>query len=197
MTTESIPIATPLREFSGPPQGTWTYDDYLAIPDDGRRYEILAGVLTVAPSPNASHQLAVIKLTTALDTFLTGNDLGTLFIAPFDVRLGHDTVVQPDLLVVLAEHAGQIGEKAILGAPDLVIEVASPGTATYDRDDKRHSYERAGVPEYWIVDPAAKTVELFVLEDGNYVLVGAYQGESHVPSAILQGFGGPVRSFFG
>jgi Uma2 family endonuclease len=98
---------------------------------------------------------------------------------------------------VLTEHAGRIGEQAILGAPDLVIEVASPGTATYDRDDKRHAYERAGVPEYWIVDPAAKTVELFVLEGTSYVLVGAYQDESRVPSTILPGFDKPVRSFFG
>lgn len=197
MTTESIPIATPLHEVAGPPQGTWSYEDYLAIPDDGRRYEILAGVLTAAPSPNADHQDTVISLTIALGTFLRRTGIGGLKIAPFDVRLAPGTVVQPDLLVVLAEHTARIGEQAVSGAPDLVIEVASPGTATYDRDDKRHAYERAGVPEYWIVDPAAKTVELFVLQGNSYVLVGAYQGESHVPSTILQGFDTAVRGFFG
>lgn len=182
---------------AGPPQGSWTYEDYCAIPDDGRRYEIITGVLTVAPSPNADHQEVVVELTTVINLFLKATRRGKLYIAPFDVRLESGTVLQPDLLVLLSSHLHRVSGNRVEGAPDLVIEVASPGTATYDRRRKLEAYERAGVPEYWIVDPGTKTVELFVLDDGAYRQVGAYEGGSGVPSTILDGLDIPVRSFFG
>jgi Uma2 family endonuclease len=187
----------PPADIAGPPQGAWTYEDYCALPDDGRRYEILAGVLYVAPSPNADHQTALIEMTTALNLFLRATRLGKLMVVPFDVRLQIGTVVQPDLLVVLAGNLERFARSGINGAPDLVIEIASPGTATYDRHAKLKAYERAAVPEYRIVDPGSRTVELFVLEGGVYRQVGAYQEDSTVPSTILAGLDVPVRSFFG
>lgn len=195
--SESIPMVTSPGDIVGPPPGAWTYDEYLALPDDGRRYEILAGVLNVAPSPNADHQLAVINLVLTVAAYVKTHQLGMTFAAPFDVRLGHDMVLQPDLFVVLTGHVSRVGTNFLDGAPDLIVEVASPGTATYDRHKKLEAYERAGVPEYWIVDPAAKTVELFILEDGTYRLAGVFQGESVVPSTILPEFRSPVASFFG
>lgn len=196
-TTDSISIVLPANDVAGPPQGAWTYEDYLAIPDDGRRYEILAGVLNTAPSPNEDHQTTLIELTTALNLFLRATGLGKLMVAPFDVRLELGTVVQPDLLVVLTRNLDRIAKNGVNGAPDLVIEIASPGTATYDRDDKRHAYERAGVAEYWIVDPATKSVELFLLRGAVYQLTGVYRAESYLPTTILPGFDTPVVSFFG
>lgn len=196
-TTESIPIVMSPLDIEGPPPGAWTYQDYLALPDDGRRYEILAGVLNVAPSPNANHQEAVVEITTLVNLFLKATGRGKLYVSPFDVRLESGTVLQPDVLVVLSEHLDRIATNRVEGPPDLVIEVASPGTATYDRNAKLRAYERAGVPEYWIVDPGTKTIELFTLAGETYHQVGAYQEDSVVPSTVLAGIDIPVRSFFG
>lgn len=196
LTAESQPMVRAANGIAGPVQGAWTYEDYLAIPDDGRRYEILAGVLNVAPSPNIGHQRAQSRMNRVLSDFVELHGLGEVISAPFDVRLDNRTIVQPDLLFVSSESANKVRNNFFEGAPNLVIEVASPGTATYDRDGKRHAYERAGVPEYWIVDPAAKSVELFVLEGGAYQLIGVYQSEAVIPSTILPEFDAPVVSFF-
>lgn len=197
LTSESLPVARAASEVAGPPQGAWTYDDYAAIPDDGRRYEILAGVLHVAPSQNANHQRSIIRLVEGLNGFIKSHGLGELFVAPFDVRLGLRTVVQPDLLFVSTKSANKVADNFVEGAPDLAVEIASPGTATYDRNAKLRAYESGGVAEYWIVDPAARTVELFVLEAGTYRQIGAYQGETLLPSVVLPGFDVPVERFFG
>lgn len=145
----------------------FNYDDYLQLPED-KRYEILEGELYVVPAPNIRHQRASKRILTALIRQIEEKDLGEVFSAPSDVVLSEENVVQPDLLLVRKERAGIIGESHIRGAPDLVVEITSPGTRQRDLAIKRKIYARFGVPEYWIVDPDANTIEVLVLIEAGY-----------------------------
>jgi Uma2 family endonuclease len=142
-----------------------TFADWLEQPDDGRLYEIIDGELLVSPTPNILHQRISRDLGFRIFEYLRASGRGELLAAPVGVRLGAD-VLEPDLLVVLREHAVRIGVQVIEGAPDLVVEVLSPGTAKRDLVAKRAVYQAAGVPEYWIVDPVQCAIEVLVLEDG-------------------------------
>src|SRR5207245_10839761 len=103
----------------------------VAIPDDEHRYEIVDGVLYMAPSPNRGHQNAALEIASYLRTHIKLTGLGQVYIAPFDVELNPRTVVQPDVFVVLNPNLDKITESRIIGAPDLVVEVSSPGTVGY------------------------------------------------------------------
>src|SRR6266699_358369 len=131
-TTEKLPVVTRADWVPGPRQGQWTYDDYTALPDDGKRYEIVNGVLYMAPSPSGAHQDAALEIASYLRTYIKLTGLGLVRIAPFDVVLSPKDVVQPDVLVVLNANLGKVKDLLMIGAPDLVVEVASPGTATRD-----------------------------------------------------------------
>ena len=117
-------------------------------------------------------------------------------MAPVDVRLDAKTIVQPDVLVILTRHSKRITEKRIVGAPDLVIEVASPATQEHDRYKKRAAYALAGIPEYWIVDPIQRCIEVLLLEAGTYHSSGIFRGQQAVPSQIVAGLSVPVEQFF-
>jgi|SRR3954451_11406653 Uma2 family endonuclease len=145
-----------------------TYDDYVLIPDDGRRHEILDGEHYVSPAPTVSHQRLVGRLFRWLDGFVIPRGLGEVFFAPLDVILSWNDVVQPDLFYVSRERAAISTEKNIQGAPDLVIEVLSQGTRNLDEEIKLWSYKRYGVGEYWIVDGFRKTVTVFRRVDGTF-----------------------------
>jgi Uma2 family endonuclease len=178
------------------PQGEWTYEAYAAIPDDGNRYEIIDGVLYLMASPNFSHQSIVATVLTYLILYVQFKGLGRVIPAPFDVKLDLKTTVQPDVLVILNENSNIITEAKAEGAPDLVVEVASPSTAGYDRKRKRQSYAKAGVKEYWIVRPKKRSIELFVLEQGELVSKGIYKGKVAVPTQIIAEFPVEVEQFF-
>lgn len=132
-----LPVVQPAAGVPGPPQGSWSYAEYARLPDDGRRYEIIDGVLYVAPSPNTSHQDAARWFVYYLTQHVHLAGRGRIFSAPFDGELTARDVVQPDVIVVLAEHAGSITPSRIIGAPDPVIGTAFPGTAGYDRRQKQ------------------------------------------------------------
>jgi Uma2 family endonuclease len=117
--------------------------------------------------------------------------LGKVYPAPFDVELAFNTVVQPDILVVLNENLSKIIPSHVVGAPDLTVEVLSPGTARYDRVKKYNAYAHAGVREYWIVDPLKETVEVLYLEGETYHAAGVFSGEQKLPSLVVPDF--PVR----
>jgi Uncharacterized protein conserved in cyanobacteria, COG4636 len=142
-----LPVVTAAAPLVGPPQGRWTYADYAALPDDGNRYEIIAGVLYMTPAPGTGHQSVSARLVTFLVTHVEFAGLGRVFAAPVDVELAPDTVVQPDIVVVLSANLDRITPSRIIGAPDLVVEILSPGTAGYDRREKQDAYARAGVGE--------------------------------------------------
>lgn len=193
---DSLPMIVTADNMPGPAQGNWTHKDYLTLPDNGHQYEIVDGVLYMSPSPSRWHQDAVLQLALYLKQFVSSHQSGKVFIAPFDVELDFKTVVQPDILVVLNANSHIITDNGIIGAPDLVVEVASPGTASYDRNQKLNLYERAGIQEYWIVDVMAHTVEVLILSNGKYRARGVFQKKSQLPSQILAGFSMQVEQIF-
>jgi Uma2 family endonuclease len=143
------------------------YDDYCAIPTDGKRYELVDGEVHVNPAPSPSHQRIVLRLAQALEEQL--GPPTEVFIAPVDVILSLHDVVQPDLVVV--ENPIQVSERGIEGPPQLVVEVLSPTTTVYDRSTKSHRYAALGIPHYWIVDPAGRRIECYRVEGSAYRLV--------------------------
>jgi Uma2 family endonuclease len=184
----------------GPPQGQWTGDDLDRLPDDGFRYEIIDGVLYMAPPPVPEHQGAARWFVYYLTQRVQRAGLGAVYPAPIGVVLGPGTELEPDIVVILkGSQRAMVGDKKIMGAPDLVIEIASPSTAAYDRDavkGKQAAYARAGVPEYWLAVPAARTIEVLVLVDGVYESVGVFQGDDRLPAGVLPALPVAVREFF-
>ena len=162
-----------------------TYADWLQFPDDGRLYEVIDGELLVTPPPNIRHQRASRELQFQIHLHLRQNGKGEVLNAPVGVRLRDDLIVGPDLIVILAEHADRIGKQVIDGAPDLVVEILSPGTAGRDLGTKRDAYAAAGVPEYWIVDPETRTVEVLTLDGAAYRRAGLYGIGDTLVSPVL------------
>jgi len=172
----------PLRE-----EKRYTYADYLTW-DDSQRWELIDGIpYAMAPAPSQSHQEASSELHRQIANFLKGKPC-KVFAAPFDVRLNvgndDDTIMQPDLLVVC--DSSKLDGKSCNGAPDLVIEILSQSTAQRDKWVKFNVYQRAGVREYWIVDPDAKAVAAHLLENGNYT-AKAYGDTGTAPVGVLPG----------
>ena len=165
----------------------FTYEDYKHTPED-KRYELLDGDLIMVPAPRTGHQRTSREIEFALHTFVTENDLGEVFDAPYDVVLSETDVVQPDILFVSKERSYIVTEDNIRGAPDLVIEVLSPSTAQRDRTLKRTLYALHGVPEYWQADSDAKNVLVLTLEDGQYKVAGIYGEGQTLTSPLLPGF---------
>lgn len=159
-----------------------TYADYAALPDDGRRYELHEGELSVTPSPGTRHQRVKVNLFDILLHHVRANGLGEIFDAPLDVILSDTTVVQPDILFVEGRFASRVKEHGIEGAPTLAIEVLSPSTERTDRRRKLDLYARHGVPYYWIVDPVARVIEAYTLGDSGYRLSARLAGDQ--PAAL-------------
>ena len=195
-TPDNMQMITTADTVEGPGQGNWTYEEYAAMPDDGKRYQIVDGVLFMSPSPNRWHQETVGAIFAYLRDHTIRKKLGKVYVAPFDVELNPKTVVQPDVLVILNAHIERILDTRIIGAPDLVVEVASPGTTGFDRRQKQDAYALAGVPEYWIVDSASHTVELLTLEHNAYHSLGIFQEQQTLPSTVVPEFSVPVEQFF-
>jgi Uma2 family endonuclease len=195
-TLDVLPIVIPADHVIGPSQGQWTYAAYAALPDDGHRYEIIDGVLYMAPAPTLGHQASNLRFARYLMQYVEDAGLGRVFPAPVDVELAPNVVLQPDVVVVLNANLDILIPARIIGAPDLVVEIASPGTAGYDRRQKQDAYARAGVPEYWIADPLARTVEVLRLNEGAYRSLGVFTGQAQLPSVVVPGLSVPVERFF-
>ena len=195
-TKEELSVVTPADWVPGPPQGSWTYEDYAALPADGRRYEIVNGVLVMAPAPTPEHQDIAGEIYVALRAYVKLAGLGRVFVGPLDVQLSLDNMFQPDLVVLLNAHLERVTEKKITGAPDLAVEIASPSTAAYDRLTKYEKYAQAGIPEYWIVKPTRRAIEVLVLEHGEYRSLGSFSGQQTLPSRVVPGLPARVEQFF-
>ncbi|MEK8019450.1 MAG: Uma2 family endonuclease [Candidatus Parabeggiatoa sp.] len=169
-------------------QGEWRYEDYLNLPDDGRRYDIIEGILYISNAPNFDHQYTVMEIAFHLKSFVNQNQLGYVLTAPFEIHLSDKTrPVQPDVFFIGAERGLVRGAKYFNGPPDLVVEVLSPSTRRVDQLTKFRAYEKATVPEYWIVDPKARLVQLYTLEDQEYGLLGDFMGDEVIESKVLAG----------
>ncbi len=157
------------------------YSDYLAAPDDGRRYEIVRGDVSVTPAPSPRHQWISSILERALDEHFRTRGLGWMFHAPIDVILADRDIVQPDIIVVADRR--QVSARGIEGAPLLVVEILSPTTRSRDRGVKAQRYAELGVLHYWLVDPDARRIECLRAEGGVYRTVAVAQGEETLTHA--------------
>ena len=149
------------------------YSDYLKLPDDDNLYEILKGELVGRTSPNRVHQRCSIRLSVILSLHVTQHELGEVYTAPFDVILDPENsdpeiLVKPDLLFVSKGRLQIITSENVQGSPDLIVEILSPSTANTDRDQKFKIYQEAKVSHYWIIDPAAQTLEEYILPSDGY-----------------------------
>ena len=178
------------------PAFKFTYEDYRTAPPD-KRYELLDGDLLLTPAPNLRHQRLQFRLGSRLGRFIEERALGEFFFAPCDVVLSDTDVVQPDLLFVSRERRHLLsGGDNVRGAPDLVVEILSPGTADRDRGYKRALYAKHGVKEYWLVDPAAETVSLLLPRDGDLVVSHTFGRNETLRSPLLAGFELEVDDIF-
>lgn len=146
------------------------YDDYCAIPPDGKRYELLDGQVHVTPAPSPLHQRLVLRLARAPQDHF--EEPAEVFVSPIDVILTPHDVVQPDLVVVT--DPSQVSTRGIEGAPLLVIEVLSPATTVYDRTTKAQRYAALGVPHYWLVDLETRSIQCFRRREAAYQPVGSF-----------------------
>jgi Uma2 family endonuclease len=141
-----------------PERRAWTYSDLVALPDDQLRHELIDGEHFVTPSPNTAHQIILGRLFIALSRHVARHRAGEVLVAPFDVKLSAYTVLVPDLVFFTSSRfARAVNEKHATAAPDLVVEILSPGTRRRDLGRKRAVYDREGVQEYWMVDPVAES----------------------------------------
>ena len=173
-----------------------TYADYLETSDD-ERYELLHGELVMAPTPLTDHQMVVMELGSQLHTFVKDRGLGAVLSAPTDVVLSDTDVVQPDILFVSQARRHIRTRENIQGAPDLVVEILSPATAERDRIVKSALYAQHGVQEYWIVDPDARTITVFLLNEGEFEEVDTYSERETLTSPMLAGFSIALDEIFG
>lgn len=139
----------------------WTYDEFARLPDDGNRYEVIAGELYMTPAPQTSHTRVAFRLGVLIETFLEEHGLGGwVSTGPVDVLFAEGDYLSPDLVFVRHEREDIVKDRGIEAAPDLVVEVISKSTAHRDRGIKRARYALFGVPEYWIVDVDAGQIEI-------------------------------------
>jgi len=166
------------------------------MPDDGKRYELIDGEVFVTPSPSEKHQRVSANLFLSMQSHAKSNKLGRIYYAPFDVVFSEKTALQPDLLFVSTARLGIVGPEYVLGAPDLVIEILSPHRLAYDRVTKFEQYALYGVGEYWVIDPTAENVEMYVLAGKKYELKGIFAGDETLKTPLLPGWEPPVRNLF-
>jgi len=145
-----------------------TYADLVALPDDGKRYELHEGEIYMTPSPRPRHQQVVGNLYLIIAEHVRRLDLGEVFVSPIDVILSEVTVRVPDLVYLDAARMPRVSGRGIEGPPTLAIEVLSPGTASADRGIKQQLSARYGVPHYWIVDADARVIETYQLVGARY-----------------------------
>jgi len=177
-------------------QVKFTYDDYRQLPDDGKRYEIIDGELYMATSPTPNHQTIVNNFSFALTAYLRAHPIGKIFPAPLEVYFTKTNLAQPDIMFISNERLDIIKPTQIKGAPDLVIEVLSPGTEKRDRTDKLKMYARFGVREYWMAKEKTAIVEIFRLQEGKLVLGARLEKTDVLTSPLFPGLEIPLTEIF-
>jgi len=170
-----------------PRQGEWTEADFFRLPETNRIIELSKGRLIITPSPTTQHQRILGRLHFLIYSYLLNNDIGEVVMSPIDVRLWQDTIRQPDIVFMSNEHRDRISQK-YWGVPDLVMEIISESTAKEDRAGKFHEYSKAGVLEYWIIDPFRQTIEVYILETGAYILFGRWGFVETAKSKLMVDF---------
>jgi Uma2 family endonuclease len=174
------------------PSTRLTYTDLELLPDDGLRHEIIDGEHYVTASPVTQHQRISRRLVVAFQSYLDAQPMGEVFYAPFDVVMSFHDVVVPDLIYISQSRAQLVTAKNLQGAPDLVIEILSPSTRSRDERLKRELYERAGVEEYWIIDPDRNVVLIYRRQDAHFLPPDTFDESAVIETALLPGFELPL-----
>src|SRR5215510_1418524 len=172
-----------------------TYDDFLLFPDDGKRHELIDGEHYVTPSPSRKHQAIAWNLTVIIGTYLEAHPIARAFAAPFDVLFSDFDVVEPDLLYISNARGDEILKtQHVRGAPNLVVEIGSPGTRKRDETIKRKLYERSGVEKYWIIDPELETIAVYRQVGDGYQRVSelALERNDTLTTSLLHGLAMPL-----
>jgi Uma2 family endonuclease len=176
-----------------------TYDDFVLFPDDGMRHELIDGEHYVTPSPNNRHQTISANFHLLIGNWLRVHPVGKIWYAPFDVIFSPSDVVEPDLLFVSNERRDQVETDAnVQGSPDLVVEIGSPSTRRRDETIKRALYERAGVSEYWVVDPELEVVRVYRREGERFAqpVELALEAGAVLTTPLLPGLELPLSEIF-
>ena len=170
----------------------WTYAEFARLPDDGNRYEVIAGELYVTPSPGKFHQRVSMRLSTLFESFCNEHGAGAAYHAPYDVIFGEGDYVVPDLIFVRRERVDDVlKDHGAVSAPDLVVEILSDSTEHRDRGVKREKYAAYGVREYWIIDTDEKQVEVYRLRRGELRQVAVeddvlrYRSSAGAPELVI------------
>lgn len=174
----------------------FTYHDYLQLPDDRKRYQVIEGELHMVPAPSPHHQDILGKLFIFLRTFVKGEGLGKVYQAPCDVVLSNEDIVQPDIFFISKEREHIITERNIQGAPELIVEILSSSTAKLDKSLKTRLYEEFGVKEYWLVDPEKEEIEVLSLEERGYESLGVFGKEGFLKSSLFTQLGLNLAEIF-
>lgn len=179
-----------------PRPGEWTETDYFPLSEQGRIVELSDGNVEVSPVPTDFHQLILGRLFALLFAFVNTHKLGQVRFAPLPTRLWPGKVREPDLIYMSAAHADRI--RKYWGVPDLAVEVISEGTEYKDREIKRGEYAQAGIPEYWIIDPLSRTIELLRLNPNTdaYDLTARLTGSDTLTSPTFPGFALALAELF-
>jgi Uma2 family endonuclease len=173
-----------------------TYEQFRQLPDDGKRYGLIKGYVHFLPTPTLRHQTVLGNLSRSLGIYLRRDRLGILLFAPLDVLLADHTALQPDLVFVSNARANILREEFVDGAPDLVVEILSTSTAAHDRATKLPIYAAAEVPEFWLIDPLAKTVEVLKLQGKKYLVDAILAGDQTLTSSLFPGWELPLSELF-
>lgn len=144
------------------------YEVWKSLPE-GTLCQIINNNLVMAPAPLDLHQDVSVKISSRLFIFIEKKQLGKVRVAPYDVHFSKQNIFQPDIIFIANNNLDKIESKGIVGAPDLVIEILSPGTAQKDLGEKKDVYEQYGVKEYFVVDPEKKIVHSFILKGKSFI----------------------------
>lgn len=183
-----------------PRQGEWSEEEFLTV-STNHFVELNDGCLELLPMPNYLHQAIVGMIFQVLQKFATDHQLGRASVAPLPVRLWSGQYREPDIVFLKPDRIKKLRDERFRGQPDgadLVMEVVSPGDENRRRDlvEKREIYARAGIPEYWIVDPENRTITVLVLDGAAYRVHGEFDVSATATSALLSGFSVVVRDVF-
>ena len=160
-----------------------TVSDYQLLPEGGA-YQLLNGEIIMAPAPGRTHQKLAGRIHYLVMAYCDKTSKGEVYMAPFDVYLDDENVVQPDICFISQKNIGILTEEGAIGSPDIVIELLSPSNAYYDLMAKYQLYEKYGVKEYFIVNPEDNLVIAYILTNGKYI--EKYREHNRITSAILE-----------
>lgn len=190
-----MPLPETIAQMAATEEKNWTYKDYARLPE-GAPCQLIGGRLIMTPAPTPYHQTISMKLGVKLALHVLEKGLGLALFAPVDVYFEETETYQPDIIFIAGNKLSIVEKTRINGAPDLVVEILSPGTAYYDLRKKFKTYEKHGVKEYWVVDPGEQSVEIYARCNNKLLLEQKAEKQGPVESHVIPGFAVEIESIF-